>query len=72
LTFSEGNASMRSREPARWQAASPISAESTFIWFEEARMNRREFVSAMGVLTLAANAALTAQAVPAAEGSRVR
>jgi L-fuconolactonase len=63
---------MRSRQPARWQAASPTNAESTFIWFEEARMNRREFVSALGVLPLAANAALTAPAVPAAEAARLR
>ena len=35
-------------------------------------MNRREFVSALGVLPLAANAALTAQAVPAAEAARLR
>ena len=35
-------------------------------------MNRREFVSALGVLPFAAEAALTAQAVPAAEAARLR
>ena len=59
-------------EAGRWQAASPTDADSTFIWFEEARMNRREFVSALGVLPFAAEAALTAQAVPAAEAARLR
>jgi hypothetical protein len=35
-------------------------------------MNRRDFVSALGGLPLAANAALTAQAEPAAEAARLR
>jgi len=37
LTFSDGNASMRRRQRARWPAVADRRRQHIFIWFEEAR-----------------------------------